>query len=201
MDLRKVLGISDKEYKLYGDFKRAVLLTAQTELAAKTDISFTFDEKKTGRAVTGLVFHVFTRLPEPPTDSIAAEYTIQDEYDLAVSKLQPYERDLFQRLLKTFKLSKKQAHEVVTGYLLREGQERIEELLTYCYDHWQKKLKADRTAHLGKITNKAIKEGWQVQEDLFREPIPTYVKIERPPEPTEEQRAAIRKMVAEVVEK
>ncbi|MBF0467163.1 MAG: hypothetical protein HQK94_19015, partial [Nitrospirae bacterium] len=102
-------------------------------------------------------------------------------------------------LLKTFKLSKKQAHEVVTGYLLREGQERIEELLTYCYDYWQKKLKTDRTAHLGKIIHKAIKEGWQVQTDLFREPVPTYTKIERPPDPTPEELSDVRKMIDKVL--
>ena len=179
-ELKKTIGIADNEYKLYNNFKQRVLLTAQTELQAKTDISFTFDEIKTGRAVTGLHFHVFTKLPETPTDSISAEFTIKDEYDLAVSKLPEYERELYKRLQATYKLSKKQAHEVVTAYLPREGKERIEGVLDYCYGYWQKGLKKDAKAHVGKITWTAIKEGWQVQVDLFTEPTPKAKKKEPP---------------------
>ncbi|MBF0459107.1 MAG: replication initiation protein [Nitrospirae bacterium] len=198
IELRKVLGITDNEYKLYGDFKRFVLLTAQKELSAKTDLQFSFEEIKTGRAVTSLQFHVVTRLPEPPQDAIAADYTIHDEYDLAVSKLPDYERGLFQRLQKTYLLSKKQSHEVVTGHLPREGKERIEGVLDYCHTYHKKAARIDPKAHLGAITWTAFKDGWQVeQQDLFKETVPTYKKIEPPPEPTEENKAEVKAMLAD----
>ncbi|KWT85465.1 replication initiation protein [Candidatus Magnetominusculus xianensis] len=197
IELRKILGIADNEYKLYNDFKRNVILTAQTELSAKTDLQFTFDEKKTGRAVTGLIVHVFTRLPEPPTDSIAADFTITDQYDLAVSKLPEYERGLFQRLQKTYLLSKKQAHEIVTVYLPRDGKERIESVLDYCHTYHKKALKVDRKAHLGAITWTALKEVWQVQPELFQEPVKKSTKIEISQEPTPEERAEVKKLLAE----
>lgn len=54
--LREQLGIDESQYKLYGDFKRKVLLMAQRELAEKTDISFDFEEIKVGRGVGKIRF-------------------------------------------------------------------------------------------------------------------------------------------------
>ncbi|MBF0459101.1 MAG: replication initiation protein [Nitrospirae bacterium] len=149
-ELRKILGIADNEYRLYGHFKNKVIITAQKELQAKTDLSFELDEIKTGRAVTSLRFHVLTRLPEPPTDTIAADFTITDQYDLAISKLPEYERGLFQRLQKTYLLSKKQAHEITTGYLPREGKEYVEAVMDYCHTYHKKaaRLTAQRISGL-----------------------------------------------------
>ncbi|HNC30485.1 MAG TPA: replication initiation protein, partial [Cyclobacteriaceae bacterium] len=39
-ELRYLLGIEEREYKLYGDFKRKVLLVAHKEIAERTDIRF-----------------------------------------------------------------------------------------------------------------------------------------------------------------
>ncbi|GAA0748777.1 replication initiation protein [Clostridium oceanicum] len=54
-ELRKLLK-AEKIYTLYADFKRKVILQAQKELKQKTDISFEFEEIKTGRKVTSLKF-------------------------------------------------------------------------------------------------------------------------------------------------
>ncbi len=63
-ELRGVFGLKD-EYPVYGDFKRYTILPAQKELNAKhkdgsykSDISFTFDQVKTGRKVTGIIFYI-----------------------------------------------------------------------------------------------------------------------------------------------
>lgn len=48
-ELRKKLGFEENEYKLYADFKRYVILQAQKELNAKTDIYFDFEEIKGSR--------------------------------------------------------------------------------------------------------------------------------------------------------
>ncbi|MBF0503447.1 MAG: replication initiation protein, partial [Candidatus Riflebacteria bacterium] len=49
--LREILGIEKEQYKNFNDFKRYVILVAQEEVAAKTDISFEFEEIKVGRSV------------------------------------------------------------------------------------------------------------------------------------------------------
>jgi len=54
----------EKEYKQYFDFKKKVILRAQAELKAKTDISFDFEEKKTGRAITHIKFIIHKQSPQ-----------------------------------------------------------------------------------------------------------------------------------------
>ncbi|AFK94369.1 MULTISPECIES: replication initiation protein [Thermoanaerobacterium] len=55
-ELKDMFQIGVNEYKLYGDFKRKVLLPAQKEINKKTDLSFEIEEIKTGRKVTSLKF-------------------------------------------------------------------------------------------------------------------------------------------------
>lgn len=55
-DLKNALGISGSQYKLYGHFKSKVLKVAQEELAAKTDLTFEFEETKVGRGVGKITF-------------------------------------------------------------------------------------------------------------------------------------------------
>lgn len=57
-DLRLMLGIDEDQYQQYTDFKKRVLLTAQTELAEKTDIRFTFKEQRVARKVEVITFHI-----------------------------------------------------------------------------------------------------------------------------------------------
>ena len=56
-ELRKLLK-ADTVYPLYNDFKRYVIERTQKELKKISDISFEFEEVKTGRKVTGLKFFI-----------------------------------------------------------------------------------------------------------------------------------------------
>lgn len=57
-EFRDILGIKNTEYKLYTNFKSRVIYSAQRELKKKTDISFEFEEIKTGRSVTAILFKI-----------------------------------------------------------------------------------------------------------------------------------------------
>lgn len=59
-DLQKKVGSS---YKLYGDFKRKVILQAQKDLKKHTDIAFVFAEIKEGRKVASVKFVIFSNTP------------------------------------------------------------------------------------------------------------------------------------------
>lgn len=51
-------------YKEYGIFKKRVLLKAQVELKKSTDLRFEFEELKTGRKITDLVFYTYPNSPD-----------------------------------------------------------------------------------------------------------------------------------------
>lgn len=68
-ELRDRLGVGPEEYPLYGNFKAKVLKVAQKELKAKTDLSFKFEELKTGRKVTDLKFTITSKkFPDQPAE-------------------------------------------------------------------------------------------------------------------------------------
>lgn len=60
-DLKKKIGCN---YKLYGHFKSKALNKAYKELALYTDIKFEFEELKTGRKVTSIIFYIYPNDPK-----------------------------------------------------------------------------------------------------------------------------------------
>ena len=56
-NLRRLLKAEDI-YPKYNDFKRKVIEKSQKELSKLSDISFDFEDIKTGRKVTGIKFHI-----------------------------------------------------------------------------------------------------------------------------------------------
>lgn len=56
-ELRKLIK-AENVYPLYANFKQKLLIVTQNELKEKTDISFEFEEIKTGRKVTSLKFYI-----------------------------------------------------------------------------------------------------------------------------------------------
>ncbi|MPQ34277.1 RepB family plasmid replication initiator protein [Clostridium estertheticum] len=59
-ELKNMTGAKEKAYSIYNNVKSKVLMQAQKELSSKTDISFEFEEIKTGRKVTSLKFYIST---------------------------------------------------------------------------------------------------------------------------------------------
>jgi len=57
-DLKKMVGANEKAYNVYTNFKSKVIFKAQKEIPLKTDISFDFEEIKTGRKVTSIKFFI-----------------------------------------------------------------------------------------------------------------------------------------------
>ena len=57
-DIRNLFELTTTEYERYNDFKRKIIIQAQKELKEKTDISFEFEEIKTGRKVTSIKFYI-----------------------------------------------------------------------------------------------------------------------------------------------
>ena len=58
-ELKDTLALADK-YPLYANFKQRVILKAQEDLETYTDIRFTFEEEKRGKAVHSIVFKIIS---------------------------------------------------------------------------------------------------------------------------------------------
>ena len=56
-DLKETLAVMDK-YPLYANFKQRIIMKAQEDLEAYTDIRFTFEEVKKGRSIQSIVFTI-----------------------------------------------------------------------------------------------------------------------------------------------
>jgi len=64
LELRRILGIDQNQYRQYTDFRKRIVLVAQKELAEKTDITFTFEEIKTGHRVGQIRFFIKSKTQE-----------------------------------------------------------------------------------------------------------------------------------------
>lgn len=64
-DLRSILGVDEDQYQQYTDFRKRVILTAQSELEEKTDICFTFKETRVSRKVDIITFFIKTNALKP----------------------------------------------------------------------------------------------------------------------------------------
>lgn len=80
-DLKEMLGVGPADYPLYGNFKAKVLLVAQKELQAKTDIAFDFEEIKVGRSVGRIRFNIHSQVVPlaNDTDIPAGKQDFMDE--------------------------------------------------------------------------------------------------------------------------
>ncbi|MBF0343929.1 MAG: replication initiation protein [Nitrospirae bacterium] len=171
-ELRSILGIEDKEYPLYANFKAKVILVAQSELAKSTDLSFTFEETKSGRKVTGIEFTITVKQPieaktapatelinvtpakERPVAEIASEIT-------ALVDLLPLEHRGKKTLIDTITTScKKHCNEYV-AYNIRYANANCKEKTKY-----------------RSYLNKALKENWgeSLREDVEAAKIQATVK-------------------------
>jgi plasmid replication initiation protein len=101
-NLRKMLGITPKEYRLYGHFKDKVILVAHREINEKTDILFEFKEIKLSRKVNELEFTITKKAapgqPDKPRNASAPPFVkdkaaakLKKKIDAYIEKLSPDE--------------------------------------------------------------------------------------------------------------
>lgn len=161
--LKQKLGILGEKYKLYGDFKRKVLLKSQKEINKQTDLSFKFKEKKKVKKVIGLYFFMAFK-----KEAISGE--TGERVDITEVKTVD-NIDLYMRLIDYFCLSEIQAKKVLKDH----PEKDIEENLKYV----EKKYKAGTIINLGAYTLKAIKENIKEQMSLFDEKKQKQLEIQR----------------------
>ena len=86
--------IKKDRYPLYGNFRQKVLLKAQKDLKAHTDISFTFDPIKKGRKVTAITFYISKNVPirvEPKGNEDNDDPKTQDIFNMIYPIMEEWE--------------------------------------------------------------------------------------------------------------
>lgn len=81
-ELKSMVGAKEKAYNTYANFKNKALIQAQKELKDKTDISFEFEELKTGRKVTSLKFYIKTNKVSGNEKSISISENTKGSFDI-----------------------------------------------------------------------------------------------------------------------
>ncbi len=146
------LAISEETYKLFGHFKSKVLIPAQKDIAAKTDVEFDFIQIKKGRKVYELEFtwkknKRYNQLELPGISDSGGKSSMEDilimEFGIspeqkAVNMVQEYGNDHIRAALQT-------AREYINK-LRKRGQ---------------------KVDNVGGIARKAIEEGWKPQKSAI----------------------------------
>jgi len=130
--LRENLGIGPDEYILYGDFKRRVLLASQAELAAKTNISFDFEETKEGRKVTKIRFVIHVQNPEESAAPMiqGTLFQFSEHTDLADTEL----KTVMAELPKEYQ-EQKSIRKLVADVLAQHGSDYVIRNIRYANDN------------------------------------------------------------------
>jgi len=166
-DLRNVLGIGKNEYKLYGDFKRRVILPAQKELKEKTDIYFEFEEIKNKRKVVELVFHIYKN---PDFSEVKGE-----KKELVA--LKNINQELLDEIKRYTSLSEKKLMEIFRNY--------DEEFIRKTFDYAIKKYREKKVKNLTAFFLSGLKENFFKLSPFEEE------KVKKKKEAEEQKRLAL----------
>ncbi len=142
-ELKKILGIDKNKYNKYNNFKKKVLLTAQNELEQKTDLAFEFEEQKTNRSISAILFRIIKRIKNktPATTDENKKIFIPSE--------------VHERLTEYFCLTDNQALEILA--MFGKDHSKIMSIL----NEIEKKRKTIK--QIGAYTYKAFKDGFKFQ--------------------------------------
>ncbi|MFD0052010.1 replication initiation protein [Actinomycetes bacterium NPDC127524] len=152
-DLRKMLGAEDI-YPAYGNFKQRVLVPAQKELKAKTDISFEIEEIRTGRRVDKIKFFITSGSNGKP-----------DQLDLLQNHLQEFADTFIEKVKKLgLKMGVRLTDEVILSWE-KHGQDNVMSLLEKIQD---RKDIENPVGYITKVLKAANKDNDESEDILIR---------------------------------
>ncbi len=129
--LKVSLGLEDGQYKLYADFKRKVLLVAQRELAAKTDISFELEEIKIGRGVGKIRFVIRPHQAPIITNPNSKAPFHESLPDLAIMNQNKEVLEKLESLLPMQFRQKMAIRKILSQYLEKHGHDYVARNIIY----------------------------------------------------------------------
>lgn len=88
-ELRAKMGIEPEQYPKYSNFKQRIILQAQKELKAQSDIAFEFVEIKKGRSVNKIEFHISRNSPKQVLSQLTIDAVLEEQNSLSEFGLKP----------------------------------------------------------------------------------------------------------------
>lgn len=88
-ELRAKMGIEPEQYPKYSNFKQRIILQAQKELKAQSDIAFEFVEIKKGRSVNKIEFHISRNSPKQVLNQLSIDAVLEEQNSLSEFGLKP----------------------------------------------------------------------------------------------------------------
>ncbi|OOO61217.1 replication initiation protein [Clostridium tepidum] len=158
-DLRKLLK-ADNVYSLYADFKRKVIKPTQKELKKLSDISFEFEEIKTGRKVTSIKFYIKCNKENNVKEEICA--TLEDSNYIEQVKSIFHEEISSLQAKQIFDVSKGNIELIKEKYQIAKQTNNINNLVGWIIDA----LKKDYKEPIGKTKVDKFNDFEQRQYDF-----------------------------------
>lgn len=160
-ELKRKVGCS---YPSYGHFKKKALLKAQEHLLSATDLCFEFEEVKTGRKVTSIIFFIY---PNDPKSKDVQQVLPFLEEEFAKEQVEPFSEEIvqtFQRIgIKQDTLEKMLAE----GFDIIKDEKSRADAISRCRtidQYYVEKLTLLRESRVTKnpagFFIKAVKEDW-----------------------------------------
>lgn len=161
-DLKKKIGCN---YDLYGHFKKKALEKAYKDLPAYTDIRFEFEEIKTGRKVSELIFYIY---PNDP-DSTARQGVLSFLDDaIEVQDNKGFPGHLAERLIAIGISAKSLEKYLAKGFdiiddpkAMQAAQKRCKTIETYYLEKLTLLDQSKSASNPAGFLIKALKEDWQ----------------------------------------
>ena len=185
-DLRKKLGVEEKEYPRFEAFERKVLKTAINEINEKTDLEVSYTKKRTGRKISHIEFKIkpknakigdTTETKKPPSQSVdtqgqkKAKNNQPDLWDTVLRILEysfeadPEDVDLLKEYVyPVYKTDEKPKRMVLkTDIVVEKGKEKLRYLLK---KHWSNIKKIVEIETAGNYIPKLHQSFMEKGEDL-----------------------------------
>ena len=125
-ELKKMVGANADYLKVYADFKNKVITQAQKELKNKTDISFEFEEIKTGRKITAIKFFIISNAKARDELTMGL---VSSEVAATKESLSSVDIKKVQAIFTKHKIT-----ELEASYILKDSNDNIN-LIKQCYEY------------------------------------------------------------------
>ncbi len=157
-DFKKLMGADDKYYNNFKYLNKKVLKVALNEVNKESDIFIEVAKKTENRKVVALKFYIspntkthnlLTRLIKPPKQG-----------ELSFKSEEEEKNELYERMIKAFNLSSRQAQEILSTM---HDYDEVKEIL----DMVERKIKRDEIMNIGAYTYKALKDQYQPRKSII----------------------------------